>query len=280
MSQRTSIEWTDQSWNPVRGCSKCSEGCRNCYAERMAARFSDDGFWGHGYATRTKRGPRWTGRVDLVESKLDDVLQWRKPRRIFVNSTSDLFHERLEDRDIDQVLVRMLLSSRHTFQVLTKRADRMRRYLRDPGLYDRMIRAATLIRAQYPDCITVGISSRFPVSWIWWGVSVEDQRAVDVRIEELLETPARVRFVSCEPLLRPVDLTSHLQGLDWVIVGGESGPAARPMKAQWATALRDQCKAARVAFFFKQFGGRADKGAKHLEGEIWRDFPTSEIGGG
>jgi protein gp37 len=246
----TSIEWTDCTWNPVRGCSRVSEGCRNCYAERRAARFSAAPLFGisgrkapfEGFAEMTPSGPRWTGRVELIASKLDEPLRWRKPRRVFVNSMSDLFHEALDDDDIDRVFAVMKAASRHTFQVLTKRADRMCRY----GHLTEVV----------PN--------------VWLGVSVEDQKTADERIPLLLETPAAVRFVSYEPALGPVDFRClapvddyHTDALDtpdpscrlhWVIVGGESGPGARPMHPDWPASLRRQCADAGTAFFFKQRG--------------------------
>ena len=276
---KTTIEWTEATWNPVRGCSRLSEGCRNCYAERMAARFarSDMGpaEWTarkeggdlppfHGFAHTTPFGPRWTGRVELIPDMLDIPLRRRKPTTYFVNSMSDLFHEALPDEVIDRVFAVMALCPQHRFQVLTKRATRMREYLgtgaRHTPIMDAMnagwnVRAAAL---------------RWPLPNVWLGVSVEDQVTADERIPHLLQTPAAVRFVSAEPLLGEINFrwarwepfvpgrwVNHLDGLrrlDWVIVGGESGPEARPMKAAWAQSIRDQCVDAKVPFFFKQWG--------------------------
>jgi protein gp37 len=246
VSDRSAIEWTDATWNAVRGCTKVAAGCKHCYAERFAERFR--GVPGHPFEQGFD--------VRLVPEALDLPLRWRKPRRVFVNSMSDLFHEDVPDSFILQVFEVMNRAPQHTFQVLTKRAARMREWWhRFPGL-------------------------RFNV---WAGVSVEDQRAADERIPELLATPAAVRFLSCEPLLGPVDLTRwmrphlvdrtagtlhwndepgianrsgtwNVRPLDLVIVGGESGPGARPMHPAWARALCDQCVAARVPFFFKQWG--------------------------
>ena len=265
MSDKTGIEWTDATWNPVRGCSRVSEGCRNCYAETVAARFSGPGLPYEGLARRTAAGePRWTGKVRVVETALEQPLRWTRPRRIFVNSMSDLFHERLPDADIDRVFAVMLLAPRHTFQILTKRAERMRAYLTAPALYGRILDAVNLIRQRRPDLSGFGVSdpTRFPARWIWLGVSVEDQVAADERIPLLLDTPAAGRFLSCEPLLGPIDFRKvrgfNRVGLDlsrwWVIVGGESGPNARTMHVQWARQIRDLCEIAGVPFFFKQWG--------------------------
>jgi protein gp37 len=259
VSDGTAIEWTDATWNPVRGCSRVSEGCRNCYAERVAARFSGPGMPYEGLAANGK----WAGKTRLVADKLDQPLRWKRQRRIFVNSMSDLFHESLTDEQIDEVFAIMLATPRHTFQVLTKRPARMRAYstrlagfsTTDPMSYG----AFDLARA------TIGEEPRWPAPNVWLGVSVENQAAADERIPLLLETPAAVRFLSCEPLLGPVNLTMRddelgakwptlAMGIHWVIAGGESGPGARPCHPEWARSLRDQCAAAHVPFFFKQWG--------------------------
>jgi len=281
----TAIEWTDKTWNPVRGCSRVSEGCRHCYAERVAARFSGPGQPYEGLAkmvpgkpaamhrldTKVTGMPRWTGVVRLVPEHLADPLRWRNPRRIFVNSMSDLFHEALDDEQIDRVLAVMLLAPHHTFQVLTKRAARMQAYLSSEDLYERVVAAAVEFRRQWPRLNQVCISdpTRFPARWIWWGVSVENQAAADERIPHLLATPAVVRFLSCEPLLGPVDLRcsafngadsfGSMEGLHWVIAGCESGPGARPAQVDWYRSLRDQCAGAGVPFFLKQ--ATREKGA-------------------
>lgn len=268
MADRTPIEWTDATWNPIRGCTRVSEGCRNCYAEVMAARFSDPGQWGHGLAERVrlpggKIDHRWTGNVQLVDTALDLPLRWRKPRRIFVNSTSDLFHEAVPHDWIDQVFAVMALAPQHTFQVLTKRPERMRAYLqRAFSVHCWGIAAFAAGRTKRDDeLIHMGV--RNPLPNVWLGTSVEDQATADARIPHLLATPAAVRFVSAEPLLGPVDIEKAkvasnpcdtLIPLHWVIVGGESGPGARPMHPDWARSLRDQCVTAGVPFFFKQWG--------------------------
>ncbi len=265
MGDKTAIEWTDATWNPTIGCSIVSPGCTNCYAMKMAARIERmGGSGGAMYAGMTrpsKAGAVWSGKVRLVEGALDRPLQWRKPRRIFVNSMSDLFHEALSDEAIDKVFAVMALAPRHTFQVLTKRAERMRDYMATWPMDGQPDRIAVLARdiaysfgrGQQGNC---GVVAR-PLPNVWLGVSVEDQTRADERIPHLLTTPAAVRFLSCEPLLGPVDLR-RLDvpglGIDWVIAGGESGSGARPMHPDWARALRDQCGASGVPFFFKQWG--------------------------
>lgn len=263
----TGISWTDETWNPVRGCSRVSEGCRHCYAEVQAARIVR---MGQGKPTpydglvRVTAGgeARWTGEVRLDPKALALPLRWKKPRRIFVNSMSDLFHESLPDEAIDCVLAVMLLSPRHTFQVLTKRAARMRAYMTDPSLYDRVLRAAGEFRDVRPELNQIAIDNptTCPRSWIWFGVSVEHQAAADERIPELLRTPAAVRFISCEPLLGPVDLrlfeggplTPRHRLLHWCIAGCESGRNARPCKVEWLRSIRDQCADVSIPFFLKQ----------------------------
>ena len=291
----TGIQWTDKTWNPLRGCSRVSEGCRNCYAEVMASRFSGPGQWAEGLATR---GPaRWTGKVTLAEHKLDEPLRWRGPQKIFVNSMSDLFHKDVPDEWIDRIFAVMALAPQHTFQVLTKRPERMREYVttkllgqREPhcNATDWMTCVMDEIRearggwSRESAMSVAPPGSVLPDAWRWplpnvhLGVSVENQATADARIPLLLQTPAAVRFISAEPLLEPVDLEIswirpqrgcdgrtagvHYHDefcgprLDWVIVGGESGPGARPFDMQWARALVEQCQAASVPVFVKQMG--------------------------
>lgn len=270
MADATPIEWTDSTWNPITGCTRVSEGCRNCYAEVMAARFSGPGQWGEGLA-RIVRDPngkaidhRWTGKLRFNDRALDLPLRWRKPRRIFVNSTSDLFHEYVPDEWIDRVFAVMALAPRHTFQMLTKRPERAQAYLINHPHNHIQIRRQIAGRAPHALRSQGDAGRMVPLPNVWLGTSIEDQATADARIPHLLATPAAVRFVSAEPLLGPVDLTrwSGIEGdggtmgfgLDLVIVGGESGPGARPMHPDWARSLRDQCQAAGVAFFFKQWG--------------------------
>ena len=288
MSSSSNIEWTDATWNPVRGCTRVSPGCGGpkkeggCYAERMAARFSKRGQPFHGFAEMRGGEPRWTGKLALIEKQLTLPLHWKKPRRIFVNSMSDLFHESLPDEAIDKAFAVMALCPQHTFQVLTKRAERMRDYFAavehdPPGKSLHAPELASVSDEQWHAAIERG----WPLDKVWLGVSCERQQEADERIPLLLQTPAAIRFISAEPLLGPIDLYQHirhsigcancgdgqgdgrccdepliveLSALDWVIVGGESGPDARPMHPQWARDIRDQCQAAGVPFFFKQFG--------------------------
>lgn len=254
MGDKTGIEWTDATWNPVTGCDKVSPGCDRCYAQTFAERWR--GTRGHYFETGFD--------VQLRPDKLDLPLRWTKPRRIFVNSMSDLFHDRVPDEYIARVFAVMALAEQHTFQLLTKRHGRMKSLLRGRPFQQQVWEAwstldtpkgcPTLEYAEYPD---------WPLPNVWLGVSAEDQKRADLRIPALLDTPAAVRFVSAEPLLGPIDLHGDPLGkdsvfwighLDWVIVGGESGPGARPMHPDWARSLRDQCVAAGVPFLFKQWG--------------------------
>lgn len=281
MGERTGIAWTSSTWNPIRGCSRVSEGCRNCYAERVAARFTHTRPRGNtgSRGVPVENGPfagfatskGWTGRVELVEKALLLPLRWRKPRRIFVNSMSDLFHENLPDEAIDRVFAVMALSPRHTFQILTKRAERMRKYLttRSKSAQPWKNAARTVGYALEFEGVSL---VPFPLPNVWLGVSAEDQKTADERIPLLLQTPAAVRFVSAEPLLEAVDLTSQFgmlmsdedgeygpvlsPGLSWVITGGESGPGARPCDIAWIRSIVQQCKAAGVPCFVKQMGAR------------------------
>lgn len=270
MSANTSIEWTDKTWNPTRGCSVVSPGCVNCYAMKQAHRFS--GGWAAGLTKSTKAGPQWTGVVRTVEDALLEPLSWKKPQRVFVNSMSDLFHEDVPDAFVDQVFATMAAGNRHTYQILTKRAERMRRYISDPALEER-IHWASLDRFGHTEDFDSQVDSwvygRWPLPNVWLGVSVEDQQRADERIPLLLQTPAAIRFLSCEPLIGPVDLKEFFDNghesngpagwvpgpiPDWVIVGGESGPHSRPFDIAWARSIVQQCKAANVACFVKQLG--------------------------
>jgi protein gp37 len=295
MADKTGIEWTDATWNPVVGCSVISPGCTNCYAMRQAARIEKMGAAKYAGLTRpSTAGPVWTGTVRLDEAALDQPIRWRRPRRIFVNSMSDLFHEALPDEAIDRVFAVMALAPQHTFQVLTKRAARMREWTAPKrGAAGRIIEAVETHFPLNDRNPALRDGWRWPLPNVWLGVSVERQQEADERIPELLATPAALRFVSAEPLLGPVDLahiaTSNgvghrdaLRGvfksmpanvragrdivgratidvpvghrIDWVIAGGESGPNARPCHPDWARSLRDQCQAAGVPFFWKQWG--------------------------
>ena len=314
----TKIEWTQgddgaagETWNSIRGCSRISPGCGGgrgqggCYAERQAARQSGAGGAYEGLVRLGRQGPRWTGKVVVVADKILEPLHWKKPRRIFVNSMSDLFHERLSNAEIAAVFCVMAEARQHTFQTLTKRATRMREWF--AWLWTRMLKAradnpGTSVEACYAEALISAASMvpslpdmrsivKSPIQWplpnVWLGVSVEDQQYADERLPELLRCPAAVRFVSYEPALGPVELAPWLRGfcpqcnaawqpqdkaetlcgpcggyvelqgprrLDWIIVGGESGPGSRPFNIAWARSVVRECKEAKVACFVKQLG--------------------------
>jgi protein gp37 len=240
MSDKSRIEWTDATWNPVRGCTKISPGCKNCYAETFAERFR--GVEGHPF--------QFGFDLRIIPEKLSQPLLWRGPRRIFVNSMSDLFHERVPDAFIQKVASVMRIADWHIYQVLTKRPKRLRELL------SRKLRGT----ADQP--------------YIWWGVSVEDRQHGLPRIEELRRSGAAVKFLSIEPLLEDLGRID-LSNIDWVIVGGESGPGARPMRPEWVENIRQQCDAGGVPFFFKQWGGvQKSRYGRELNGQTFNEFPT------
>jgi len=294
MADGTKIEWTEATWNPVTGCSLASPGCTNCYAMQLAGTRLAHHWSRKGLTQATKTGPVWTGEVRFNEEWLDQPLRWRRPRMIFVCAHGDLFHENVPDAWIDRVFAVMALCPQHTFQVLTKRSARMREYMdRACGrIGDAAMRLRKEDLAIKLGLGPNGLGPLphakpgrewWPLPNVWLGVSVEDQTRADQRIPDLLATPAAVRWISAEPLLGPVDLrevcgghhfqnpltghrwhdapegvasTSDMGGarLDWIVCGGESGKDARPMHPDWARSLRDQCAAACVPFFFKQWG--------------------------
>lgn len=274
------IEWTNRTWNPVRGCSRVSEGCRNCYAERQAARFSEPGEPFHGFVKRiewhdpmdrdkVRHDARWTGKLELAENKLLEPITWRRPSLVFVNSMSDLFHESLDKEAIDRVFAAMIAADRHHFQVLTKRAERMHRYMAHAE--SRVQAAGEAMASRFGWC-HANEDGPWPPRNVWLGVSVEDQVTADARIPLLLDTPAAVRFVSYEPALGPIDFGhwTHKslkcqRRLDWIIVGGESGPNARPCELRWIRSVVEQCKAAGVACFVKQLGAKPFSGVEELD---------------
>jgi protein gp37 len=239
MSDNSKIEWTDATWNPVRGCTKVSPGCTHCYAETFAERFR--GVPGHPF--------EFGFDLRLVPDKLGDPIRWSKPKKIFVNSMSDLFHEDVPDEYIEKVCRVMLAANWHTYQILTKRADRM----------------AALLQGK--------LRKSAEASHIWWGVSVENRRHGLPRIAKLRSAKPAVAFLSVEPLLEDLG-KFNLGGIHWVIVGGESGPGARPMLREWVRDIRDQCHKAGVAFFFKQWGGvRKKQAGRRLDGKTYDEFP-------
>lgn len=243
----TSIEWTDATWNPVAGCAIATAGCTNCYAMRMAARLESMGVEKYSGLTR-KSGGRyvWTGKITLDEKSLAAPLKWRKPRKIFVNSMSDLFHPDVSAEFVARVWDIMRQTPQHTYQILTKRPDRM-----------------------------ADIVSEFPggvLPNVWLGTSVEDSAVLD-RLDDLRRTPAIVRFVSFEPLIGSVS-SANLEDIHWAIVGGESGPRSRPMDAKWVEEIRLKCQAAGTAFFFKQWGGKNKKATgRTYQGQTWDELP-------
>jgi protein gp37 len=244
MAMNSSIEWTDATWNPVRGCTKISPGCTHCYAETFAERFRGvrDHPFEQGFDLR------------LIPEKLNAPLLWRRPKRIFVNSMSDLFHEGVPDDYVAAVADVMIKAHWHTYQVLTKRSARMR------------------------DMLKTQLSFTADQPHIWWGVSVENRQHGIPRIAHLQGSPASIRFLSIEPLLENLGVLD-LSGIHWVIVGGESGFGARPMKQEWVIAIQEQCRQFGIPFFFKQWGGvRKARAGRELDGRTYDDMPGREIG--
>ena len=242
MADKSAIEWTDATWNPVTGCTKISAGCDNCYAERFAERFR--GVDGHPYAMGFD--------LTLRPERIEQPIAWRRPRMIFVNSMSDLFHKGVPADYVDRVFDIMERADWHVFQVLTKRSSRLRNY----------------VNRRY--------RNRVAPPHIWLGVSVEDGGKLS-RVRHLKDANAGVRFLSIEPLIGPIGALD-LDGIHWVIVGGESGPRARPMQEKWAISIRDQCGDADVPFFFKQWGGfRPKSGGRELVGREWSEYPNVSV---
>lgn len=268
------IGWTDEVWNPVSGCRKVSAGCQNCYAERIAVRY-----WGE---------RRFTD-IRMHEGRLTKPIQWQAPRLIFVNSMSDLFHAQVGFDYIDRVMATIARTiNRHTYQVLTKRPERMLDYMiQEDRCRKAIVEQARLVDKKIPDCLTIP----WPLPNMWVGVSVEDQLTADERIAMLLETPAAVRWVSLEPLLGPVDLLGYLQqyrvsksgkvkkigpepGLDWVVIGGESGPGHRPMDMEWVASLVRQCKTFNVPVYVKQDSDRLPGRQGAIPAALWiKEYP-------
>jgi protein gp37 len=240
MSDNSKIEWTDATWNPVRGCTKVSPGCLHCYAETFAERFR--GVPGHAF--------EFGFDLRLVPEKLGDPIRWSKPKKIFVNSMSDLFHEDVSDEYIEKVCRIMLAANWHTYQILTKRADRM----------------ATLLQGKLHKAAKSG--------HIWWGVSVENRKHGLPRITKLRCAEPTIAFLSVEPLLEDLG-KMDLRGIHWVIVGGESGPGARPIEAAWVRTVHSECQAHNIPFFFKQWGGvRKAQTGRTLDGKTYDEFPA------
>ena len=297
MGDKSSIEWTDATWNPVTGCSKVSPGCAHCYAEALTRRYAKA--WG-------VPGLPWTPanaaeNVILRPDRLEQPLRWKKPRMVFVNSMSDLFHEQVPIDYIARIFAVMRLATEHTFQVLTKRPERMREVLTNP-LFPLLVADAIGTDHQGHEGVIADPHVELPN--VWLGVSIENRRYVD-RADVLRETPAAVRFISAEPLLGPLVAEGHhvrmpgldaeslrdewwewpddyegpdlnLNGINWLIVGGESGPGARSLKGQWVRDLQDIASMADTAFFFKQWGGRTPKAnGRELDGRTWDEMPAA-----
>ena len=246
----TIIAWTDTTWNAIFGCSKVSEGCRHCYAERIALKF--------GHSKKEWTAANAPENVQLKPNKLRDPYKLKQPTRIFVNSMSDLFHELVPDGYIDQIFAVMVELPQHTFQALTKRPERMARYV------------AGWLRRTGRDIVP---------AHIWLGTSMEDQKNFDKRLPHLLATKATIRFISAEPLIGEIDMSGRLDGVNWIIVGGESGPGFRPMPHEWPRAIRDACRAQGVAFFFKQSAAFVTERGTYLTEEDgskmeYKEYPT------
>ena len=260
MPDRSEIEWTDATWNPTTGCTRVSAGCDHCYAERLSKRLLATTYRSRLPVVDTPVNRRDPFAVRVWPERLRVPGSWRHPRRVFVNSMSDLFHVDVPEDFARQCFRVMLSVDRHVYQVLTKRPARAAKFVE-----------------RHSDMFPSGLPRH-----IWIGTSVEDQ-SVDYRVRHLLAVPAAVRFLSCEPLIGPLDLRAFVEdgradhNLHWVIVGGESGRRARPMDPQWARSLRDQCRESGVPFFFKQWGGRTPKaGGRQLDGMTWDEYPLSE----
>lgn len=312
MSDKSAIEWTDATWNPLLGCSKVSAGCQQCYAVKTSYRLEAMGKASHRGLTikRSDGSLNWSGEVRLLEERLDLPLTWRKPRRVFVNSMSDLFHETVPDEFIDRVFATMALARQHTFQLLTKRPERMLAWMRQECSLGTVLHHWKTWKPG---------QNTWPLPNVWLGVSAENQATLDARVPLLLQTPAAVRFVSFEPLLGRINATRYLEPdlpiwpemavptpgrdyaeplgdggwvirrrskgphcfetwvppIQWAIVGCESGPCARPMHEDWVRQIRDQCRDAGVALFYKQ--AMRDGKLLHmpeLDGRVWAEFPS------
>ena len=262
MADKTGIEWTDSTWNAVTGCDHVSAGCDHCYAETLALRLQRMG------AAKYANGFK----VTLHEKALTIPLKWRDPRRVFVNSMSDQWHVDVPEEFTNSMFAVMALTPRHTYQILTKRPGRALHYLNAPNTREKIADLA------YCGMHNISLGNRQSMPWplpnVWIGTSVEDSR-VTHRIDALRKCPAVVRFLSCEPLIGPLP-NLNLDGIHWVIAGGESGPNHRPVQVEWLRDLRDQCQRAGVAFFFKQWGGLTPKsGGKELDGREWCEFPAA-----
>jgi protein gp37 len=285
MAGNSNIAWTNKTWNPVRGCERVSEGCRKCYAEILAARHSYPGGWGEGIAewvTRPggKKEARWTGVLRTVEDRLEAPLRWRKPARVFVNSMSDLFHKDVPEHFIDNVFAVMAQCPQHTFQILTKRPQRMWAYMAEKNRHYLVLHTISALGM---------MNCPWPLPNVWLGVSCEDQATMEERVPLLLKTPAAVRWISAEPLLGPISFEgcwvpyenpaihiNWLEKLDWVVIGGESGSGARPLELDWARSLIAQCQAVGAKVFVKQDNGSRPGMQGRFTAEEWalKEYPA------
>ncbi len=304
MADNSKIEWTEATWNIITGCSVISPGCTNCYAMKLAGTRLRNHPSRQGLTIPSKSGPVWNGEVRFNKDWLTQPLHWKRPRMIFVCAHGDLFHESVPDEWLDEIFAVMCLAPQHTFQILTKRAKRMREYMISLESRPDDIGMTAARHVNFED---IPEYDEWPPKHLQLGVSAEDQERADERILHLAETPAAMRWVSVEPLLGEIDLTKlalqpegqyrngltgechgfytdykNLNSIDWVVVGGESGPHARPMQPDWVRSLRDQCKAARVPFLFKQWGRYNNiglpvgkkKAGRELDGVTHTEFPS------
>ncbi len=288
MGDKTGIEWTDATWNWLYGCSPKSPGCRNCYAVLQTNRIASvhDKFR-HLTVTDDRRGLQWSGKILVAEERLAQPLRWRRPRLVFVNSMSDVFHHDVPERAVAASFAVMAATRRHEFQLLTKRPERMLAWMqfleRTYGTPSEILAHCARAAASY-GLGELDVGHQWPLPNVWMGASVESQKFADERLPILREVPAAVRFLSMEPLLGAVD-DLDLRGIHWVIVGGESGPGARPMKPRWARSIRDRCLEEGVPLFMKQWGNYDEDGNWHrskketgclLDGVDYKQWPTHQ----
>jgi protein gp37 len=291
MDNQTIIRWTETRWDPLVGCTRKSAACKNCYAEAWTAKNSEPGNWGHGYVEGNGAGATWSGKIGLLEDRLQLPISLEEPSLIFVNSLSDLFHEALDDGTIDRIFAVMALEPRHYFQILTKRPKVMQRYLTEPTTRTRINSAMQALSAG-SNSIAGSEITTWPLPNVWLGVTAENQKEADRRIPLLLETPSAIRFIAAEPLLEPIDLKvgTWLKGaapesvtsaakIDWVVAGGEISHKATLCQPEWARSLRDQCARSGTAFFWNQWGEHGSSGSETsagthlLDGALYENYP-------
>ncbi|MBO0752504.1 MAG: phage Gp37/Gp68 family protein [Bradyrhizobiaceae bacterium] len=283
MTAHHRIAWADAVWDPVRGCSRKSAACVNCYAEAETAQSAQQGGWGEGFASITADGPKWTGTVALHEDRLMLPLAITRPSRIFVNAFADVFHEEMADMAIDRVFAVMATAPQHRYVILTKRQKKMQAYMADPATSGRVAAAVAALGRN-------GKLACWPPANLWLGVTTENQKEAERRVPVLLRTPAAVRFIAAEPLLSAVELRPEWLAhpgaagptIDWVMAGGESGPNARPIEVAWVRALRDQCARTATPFYWTNWGASMPDGQAaddgFLDGVLHRTFPAGATG--